>query len=367
VDADTAAVFLAPDLVVFGRQDTLFAQRLNLQTLEVEGPPQRVSDNVHQNRSVFGSVALSGSASRTLAYRQAIPPTRRLTWVGRSGNPIGVVGQIDSAETDTPVRLSRDGRSISVGRRLGGNTDLWTIANSPQGTLQRLTLHPAVEYSGVWSPDARLIAFQSSRKGGGFYDLYVKDLDGSGEETLLLGSDDNKTVHDWSRDRRFVLYGVQSREQVARDLWAISMDGERKSFPVAQTPFDEVGGRFSPDTKWVAYQSTAAGSGTDIYVRPFPGPGREWRVTSGGGAFPNWRGDGRELYYVAPGDRLMAVTIALPDTGEAIEVGTPVHLFTAAAVNTYAPAADGKSFLLNQILDDLPPAPITVILNWRGR
>ena len=367
VDADTAAVFLAPDFVVFGLQDTLFAQRLNMQTLEVEGPPQRVADNVQQYRTVFGGVALAGSASRTLAYRQANPPPRRLTWFDRSGKPLGVVGNIDSAESDTPVRLSRDGRFVSVARRVGGNTDLWTIANSPHGTLQRLTSDPAVEFSGVWSPDARQIAFQSSRKGGGFYDLYVKNVGGSGEETLLIESDDNKTVHDWSRDNRFVLYGVQGSEETARDLWAISMDGERKAFPVTQTPFDEVAGRFSPATKWVAYQSTAAGSGTDIYVRPFPGPGREWRITSGGGAFPNWRGDGGELYYVAPGNRLMAMRIALPDAGEALEVSPPVHLFTAPGISTYAPAADGRSFLLHRIIEDVPTAPITVLLNWRGR
>jgi Tol biopolymer transport system component len=367
VDADTAAVFLAPNFVVFGRQDTLFAQRLNLQTLEVEGPPQRVADHAEQYRGVFGWVALAGSASRTLAYRQVIPPARRLTWLDRSGKPLGVVGNIDSAESDTPVRLSRDGRFLSMARRVGGNTDLWTIANSPQGTLQRLTSNPGVELSGVWSPDGRRIAFQSSRKGGGFYDLYVKDVGGSGEETVLIESDHNKTLHDWSRDGRFVLYGLQGREQVGRDLWAISMDGEGKAFPVTQTPFDEVGGRFSPDTNWVAYQSTAAGSGPDIYVRPFPGPGREWRITSGGGAFPSWRGDNRELYYVAPGNRLMAVTIRLPEKGEAVEVGTPVHLFSAAAIITYAPAADGRSFLVNQILDDVPTPPITVILDWRGR
>jgi Tol biopolymer transport system component len=367
VDADTAAVFLAPHFVVFGRQDALFAQRVNLQTLEPEGPPQRVADNVEQQRTVFGLAALAGSASRTLAYRQEIPPTRRLTWFDRAGKPIGAVGSVDSAESDSPVRLSRDGRLISVGRRVGGNTDLWTVANSPQGTLQRLTSDLAVELSGVWSPDARQIAFQSSRKGGGFYDLYVRHIDGSGEETLLIESDNNKTIHDWSRDNGFVLYGVQGREQIARDLWAVSMDGERKAFPVAETPFDEVAGRFSPDTKWIAYQSNAAGTGTDIYVRPFLRPGREWRITSGGGAFPNWRGDGRELYYVAPGNRLMAVSIALPETGDALEVGAPVHLFTSPAITTYAPAADGQRFLLNQIVEDVPAAPITVILNWRGR
>ena len=367
VEADTASVFMGPDFVVFGRQDTLFAQRLNLRTLEMEGPVLRVADNVQQTRAVFGSAGLAASPAGTLAYRQAIPPARRLTWLDRSGNTVGLVGGVDAAETESPLRISADGRAIALSRRVNGNTDLWTIANSPQGALQRATSDPAVDANGVWSADARQIAFQSARKGGGFYDLYLKPVGGSGEEAILIQSDDNKTAHDWSRDNRFVLYGVQGREQVPRDLWAISMEGERQSFPVTKTPFDEINGRFSPDTKWVAYQSTAAGSGFEIYVRPFPGPGREWRISTGGGALPNWRGDSRELYYVAPGNRLMAVPLTLPATGDALESGAPVSLFTAAGINTYAPAADGKSFLVNHILEDVPTAPITVILNWRGR
>jgi eukaryotic-like serine/threonine-protein kinase len=365
--SDTESVFLGPHFVVFGRQDTLFAQRLNLQTLEMEGPVLRVADNVQQPRGVFGLAALAASAAGTLAYRQAIPPARRLTWLDRSGNTVGLVGGIDAAETESQLRISADGRAIAFSRRVNGNTDVWTIVNSPQGALQRVTSNPAVDANGVWSADARQIAFQAARKGGGFYDLYLKPVGGSGEETLLLQSDDNKTVHDWSRDNRFLLYGVQGREQVPRDLWAMSMEGEQKAFPVTKTPFDEVVGRFSPDTKWVAYQSTAAGSGFEIYVRPFPGPGREWRLSTGGGTIPNWRGDGRELYYVAPGNRLMAVPLTLPATGDALEFGAPVHLFTTAAVNTYAPAADGQRFLVNQLLEAVPTAPITVVLNWRGR
>ena len=84
-------------------------------------------------------------------------------------------------------------------------------------------------------------------------------------------------MNDWSRDNRFVLYALQDQQQVARDLWALPLQSDGQPFPVTRSPFDEISGRFSPDTRWIAYQSNAAGTGPDVYVRAFPGPGREWR------------------------------------------------------------------------------------------
>jgi Tol biopolymer transport system component len=309
---------------------------------------------------------LAAANQGVIAYRQANHPPRRLTWLDRSGTPVGSVGSVDTAESEQPLRISPDGRTIIIIRRVNGNSDLWTIANAPQGALQRLTSDPAVDASAVWSGDSRQIAYQSSRKGGGFYDVFLKPGAAAGDDVVLLESSDNKTVHDWSRDNRFLLYGVQGREQVPRDLWAMPMEGDRKPFQVTSTPYDEVGARFSPDSKWIAYQSNAAGS-ADIYVRPFPGPGREFRISTGGGTLPHWRGDGRELYYVSPGNQLMAVPMTLPSTGDAFEYGTPAKLFSAQGVNTYVPANDGQKFLVNLVLEDLPPSPITVILNWRGK
>jgi Tol biopolymer transport system component len=365
VAADTAAVFAPPDFVVFGRQDTLFAQRLNLRTLTVEGDPILVALRPLQWRSVFGSVALAASATGALAYRQAVVPRRQLAWVDRSGRELGLVGAPDAAESESSPQLSPDGRTILLVRRQSGNTDLWTITNAPQGALQRLTADPAVEGAPIWSPDGSQIAFQSSRKGGGFYDLYRKSVGGVGEEVVLLESPGNKTMNDWSRDSRFVLYALQDQQQVARDLWALPLQSDGQPFPVTRSPFDEISGRFSPDSRWIAYQSNAAGTGYDVYVRAFPGPGREWRISPNGGLTPRWRGDGRELYYLTPGNQLMAVRLSLPATGDAVDHGPPVPLFTLRGAPVYAPSPDGQRFLVNQILDDVPTPPITVILNWQ--
>jgi dipeptidyl aminopeptidase/acylaminoacyl peptidase len=344
----------------------LFAQRLNLHTFATEGEPLRLAERILQNRAVFGSIALAASSTGAVAYRQAAFPEHQLTWFDRAGKVVTVVGGVDAAETGGPLRLSPDGRTIILGRRENGNSDLWTIANAPYGALQRFTSNPSVDANPVWSPDGQQIAFQSSRKGGGFYDLYRRSIGGGSDETVLLESADNKTMNDWSLDNRYLLFVLQGREQVPRDLWAMPVGGDGKAFPVATTPYDETNGRFSPDSRWVAYQSNAAGS-VDVYVRPFPGPGRERRISVGGGSEPKWRGDGRELYYIGPGSQLMAAPIRLPAAGDALEHDTPVLLFNLRGSSAFLPDREGQRFLVRQVLQEVPTPPITVLQNWQRK
>jgi Tol biopolymer transport system component len=363
VDGDTAPVFLPPDVVVFGRQDSLFAQRVNIDTLAPVGEPVLVADSVHQNRSVFGSVAVSAAGGGTLAYRPAVFPQRRLTWRDRAGRLLGHVGDIDTAEGGG-VRLSPDERTIALVRRVNGNSDIWTIPNAPGGARQRVTFDPALDSQPVWSADGSELLYQSSRRGGGFYDLYRRSA--GGEESVLLDALDNKTMNDWSTDDRFALFTLQRREQVARDLWILPLPNGQP-FAVAQTPADETGGRLSPDSRWVAYQSTAAGAGIDIYVRPVPGPGREHRISAGGGTQPQWRRDGRELYYEDRAGNLIAVPMRLPARGDALEFGAPATLFRLTTGSSFAPSRDGQRFLVNEVLEDVPVPPVTIVLNWRPR
>ena len=213
------------------------------------------------------------------------------------------------------------------------------------------------------SPDGSIIAFQSYRKG--LYDLYQKPVTGGGVEEALLESSENKNIYDWSPDGRFILYSSQN-PKTARDLWALPLQGDRKPFVVTQTEFEEVGGKFSPDGRWIAYQSNETGR-SEIYVQPFPGPGGKSRISTNGTlGSPRWRGDGREIFYLAPDNRLMAAPITLPGNGQAVAVGTPVALFTTRTGSSFAASPDGQRFLVNTALEDAVTAPITVILNWAG-
>src|SRR5262249_61429256 len=108
----------------------------------------------------------------------------------------------------------------------------------------------------VWSPDGSWIVFGSYRKGP--QDLYVKPSSSTGSEELLLEAPETKTPYDFSADGRFLLYASIS-PKTGRDLWVLPMDGEKKPFVFVNTPFEERLGQFSPDGRWVAYESNESG------------------------------------------------------------------------------------------------------------
>lgn len=142
-------------------------------------------------------------------------------------------------------------------------------------------------------------------------------------------------------------------------------------FPVVQTVFEERDGQFSPDGKWIAYQSNESGR-FDVYVQPFPGPGGKLPVSTNGGAQVRWRRDGKELFYIALDGRLMAVPIERTSNGQSLEPGTPVPLFATRVGGArnfgrqqYVVSADGR-FLMITVTEEAP-APITLILNWKPK
>jgi Tol biopolymer transport system component len=149
------------------------------------------------------------------------------------------------------------------------------------------------------------------------------------------------------------------------------MVGDRKPMAVANSPFEERNGQFSPDGRWVAYQSNITGR-FEIYVQPFPGPGGKWKVSTDGGTFPRWRGDGKELFFIAPNGKLMAVPIGT--SGSTLEAGSPIALFQTRIVTgglanqeaQYAISRDGR-FLINNRVDQSTTTPITLILNWKPK
>src|SRR5262249_46922035 len=156
-------------------------------------------------------------------------------------------------------------------------------------------------------------------------DLYIKPATGSGGEQLLLASGQNKLPLDWSPDGRFLLYADQD-PKTGFKVWALAMDGDRKPFPVAGTNFVEDMAQFSPDGKWVAYQSNESGR-YEIYIQPFPGPGSRAQVSTDGGAQMRWRRDEKELFYIALDGRLMSVPIGLASNTQSVEPGAPTPLF----------------------------------------
>ena len=175
--------------------------------------------------------------------------------------------------------------------------------------------------------------------------------------------------HDWSPDGKFILYGVLS-PRTAGDLWILPLFGEQKPTPYIQTEFGETQARFSPDGRWVAYISNASGP-SQVYVQSFPSFGGKWQVSTNGGAQPQWRRDGKELFFLSPDRKLMAVEVN--GAGPTFVAGVPQPLFEAhtstifpggSGSSYYAASGDGKRFLLNTLVGESAPAPLTIVLNW---
>ncbi len=367
IDAEIAA-YLPSQYLLFIRQATLFAQRFNPAQLALGGEPFPVAEQVLGN-------ALSVSNSGTIAYRTGSAGGRRqLTWFDRSGKELGKLGGSGEGNAADPS-ISPDGRRLAFWRNLNGRADIW-LMELMRGTSTRLTFEEGNKYGPIWSPDGSRIAFQSDPKG--VFDLYWKSATGSGTEELLLTTPQSKTPTDWSSDGRFLLFR-NGDSAAGHDLWALPVNGDRKPFPVIQTNFEERDGQFSPDAKWIAYQSDESGR-FEIYLQPFSGPGDgekvsgKWQVSSGGGAQVRWRSDGRELFYIAIDEQFMAVPVRLDSNNHAAELGKAVPLFqtrVGGAVQDiqkqqYVVSPDGQRFLINTIIEEAT-SPITVILNWRKK
>ena len=173
----------------------------------------------------------------------------------------------------------------------------------------------------------------------------------------------------WSPNGQFVLYFNRDGRQPSSEIWAVPIDGTRTPFPVVKTAGVAASAEFSPDGSWIAFQSNESGS-FEIYAQPFPS-GDKVQITTAGGVQPRWRPDSKELFYLGPDNRLMAVSVDFATGGKAPGIGVPVHLFTkrwssipqAENIRSYAVSRDGKRFLVDVLSETT--TPVTVILNWQ--
>ena len=370
LDADFITPAYTSGHLLFLRLGTLFAQPFDAASGALSGDRVTLAEGV----TAFDAAAPANSAAGPIVYRSGRSgrAQRQLVWFDRSGKEISRLGDVYLANTGVPS-MSPDGRQVALSRVVeeGRNSDIWLL-DTARGVSTRFTSSSSISNFPLWSPDGKRIVFQSGSKG--VLDLYEKATSGTAPEELLLASPEYKVPSDWSVDGRFLLYRSQT-EKMGFDIWALPMDGDRKPFPVVRTQFSERDGQFSPDGKWIAFQSDESGR-DEIYVQPFPGPGRKVLISTNGGIQVRWRQDGRELFYIAADDQLMAVPIKVSSDRQSIEPGAPSALFPArvgriavgAVVDLprqqYIVSSDGQRFLMNTLVNDTNTDPITVILNW---
>ena len=359
------ATYLPSGHLLFVRQSTLFAQPFDPVRAELAGTPMPIAERIIARDE---KVAVSASGDGVIVYRAgpSIAP-HAFVWYDRSGKALDTVPGSDFANS-FHSSLSPDGSRLATSLT-EGTSDIWLL-DMKRGVPSRLTSHPAFELSPEWSPDGRLIAFTSNRRGPTEWGLFMKAVNGSGDDEVLVDLSLRTTSPtDWSRDGRFILYAMV-RPNTPRDIWALSLEGERKRFPVLETTFNETNAQFSPDGQWIAYQSDESGR-VEIYVQPFRGSGRKVRVSVSGGVQARWRRDGKELFYLGSDNRLMAVPIHLGTRGANVDVGTPAPLFPTRlageprndSARHYMVSSDGQRFLLDTLTE--VSIPITVVLDWK--
>jgi Tol biopolymer transport system component len=355
MDGEPPFSFLPPDLLLVARQGAIWAQRLDMASGKPEGELQPAAPRVLVDGQLNGLVALSTSSSGSVAYRAAAA-TRQLLWLDRAGRQTGPLGEPDESQMEL-TGSSPDGRTLVLQRTLDGNTDLW-LMDTARGTLTRSTVSPAVDGSAILSPDGSRVVYASDPKDT-LWDIYERALDKTGGESPVLVSPENEYPFDWSPDGRHVLFGMNGLKS-NRDIWVLPMSGDRKPFAVVQAPSFEIGSVFSPSGRWIAFVSNESGR-NEVYAQPFPGPGAKMQISVGGGSGLRWPRQGRELFYVAPDNELMAVEVS--EQGSTLMVSTPRRVLSLLPEDEYIPSPDGQRFVVNRIVS--PPPPISIILNWK--
>jgi Tol biopolymer transport system component len=354
----------SPGYLLWMRQDTLVAQRFDPNRVRTEGNPEPVADSV--SSAVLGTgvrrAAFWTSDAGVMTYFTGPGQSFRMTWVGRDGKHREGIGPEDVYEWP---KLSPDGRRLAVSRGASSSLqDIW-VYEFDRNLITRLTFGGNNNLP-AWSRDGREIVFSSQREGSS--GIYRKDASGAGQEQQLAQG--RQAVMDWSRDGRYLLY-EEPNAKTGWDLMVMPLDGlegaPAKAKPFLQTPFDEQDGVFSPDGKWIAYDSNESGQ-TEVYIQAFPPSGGKWQVSTSGGSMPHWRGDGKELFYRKdPLGDVMAATIHT--SSGRVEIDAAHILFQWSGPETFEAASNGQGFLMLS-----PPGEnigfgfksITVVSNWQA-
>jgi len=252
---------------------------------------------------------------------------------------------------------------VAVQREDGADGAAIWLFDVARGASTRLRSGAAYDFGPVWSPDGRRIMFVSQRER---WEIYETGSNGEGDEVLVVKEGEDLVTEDWSSDGKYVMYGAIAPQTRMTDLLALRR-GAKSSRPIARarTSFDENFGRFSPDRRWIVYQSDESGR-YEIYARSVSVDGTlggKTTVSVNGGIEPRWPRKRNELFYIRPDNMLMAVEIK---PGATLEVGTPRPLFLTrpAGVLRYDVTADGERFLVSVPVEDSTSAPATVVLNW---
>jgi len=355
-----SSVAYANGYLIYSIDRTLMMIPFDLTSFKTTGDAVPFVEGVYFS-GLSAKASFSASSNGILLYQTGNSNQTGLSINNRSGTIIKTIERNGSTSIFNEARFSPDEKELVVSLldTKSGNTDIW-IYGIDRGTWTRLTFDPSSQRWPIWSPDGKSIVYSSFENFS--FNLYIQAADGSTPKRVLLESDNDLIASHWSSDGKYIVYDVRWGATRNEDLWILPMTGKKETYPFLQTDFDEQLGSFSPDGRWITYQSDESGI-DEVYVRPFPGPGGKWQISTNGGAAPRWSGDGKEVYYNV-WNRTMSVGVTLGTNS--IEIGTTTELLffnLGAAVPFVEVSRDGQQFIgLN--LENTNEAPLSIVINW---
>ncbi len=361
----SSVAYAPPGYVLFVRENTLMAQGFDADRLELNGDAFPVAERTVRN-PITGRAMFSVSETGVLLLRPGGINNNQLVWFDRTGKQLGALTPPGGGTTPA---LSPDEKKVAVTRsdpQTGTAPDIWLI-DLERGTQIRLTTDPSPDGSPSWSPSGDRVLFVSTRNGA--TGIYQKTLNGTSPEEPLVSSAELKYTPQWSPDGQSIIYS-QTNPKTNLDLYLLTLGGDRKPTSLLQTTFIEGQARFSPNGHWIAYISNETGQ-FQVYVESFPATGAKLAISIGGGSQPQWRADGKELYYYTPDRKLMAVEVN--GDGPTFKVGEARPLFEIRVFaidqsfpgnGYYTVTHDGKRFLVSSMPEAPERQQINVIVNW---
>jgi len=335
--------YVASGHLVYVHDGTVWAAPFDIDRLEVTGPRVPLIDGVASNVAT-GGAQVAVSASGTLVYRPGLSArggSLPIHWLDREGK----LAPLRVAPADWfNLQFAPDGRRLALEIR-DAQADIW-VYEWAHDTLTRMTVDPADDIKPVWTNDGRRLAFASTRGDKSTPNLYWQRADGIGEAQRLTDSPHVQLPASWHPSGKLLAFEEQNA-QTGLDVMVLPMGGDETSGwqPGKPTAFlnssaDERDPMFSPDGRWIAYVSNESGR-SEVYVRPFPGPGGKWLISSGGGTFPTWSRTKPELFYGSPGQQIMVVAYNVE--ADSFRADRP-RLWSA---ERYLPRTDSRMFDLH--------------------
>jgi serine/threonine-protein kinase len=296
--------YLPSGHLVYMHEGSLFATPFALDSLDATGTPVPILEGVASGAVFTAGAQFAAAGNGTLLYVPSDGDAVPIHWLDESGNAAFL--RESRANWNDPS-FAPDGRRLAMHIYNGSQSDIW-VYDWTRDALSRVTFDPSSELRSAWTPNGQRIVFGSTRGGGGIYNLYWQRVDGTGDVERLTEAKTNQWPSSFHPSGRFLAHlelGANF-DVVILPLDGNETSGWKPSKPISflNGPAAELEPVFSPDGRWLAYASNESGQ-FEVYVRPFPGPGGKWQISTGGGSFPTWSHAKQELFYATLDQRIM--------------------------------------------------------------